>query len=314
MIKDNKKIIGIQKNSVNYSGLILNNEKCELDAWFRPRFYADAYTIGNIVYVNNRANSVSIPIGVIAVDNTITKDNSIRVIALRNMDPSNPVTGTLNSELRIGCGFGMDSSRFVFTGPYSTSSSYTSFNEGVDTFIDGWHDHKVLIDATDYYNNVQNWRTASTLPNRFGTAGGNDGFRGYSQAAMSAWRYNPAVDYISTEGYWYLPSLHELIITYQHKSTINNTFANITTNYGSTYSIGRIPYPVDNDKDGYWASTQSHTDRSQYGGQSAKFDIYRGVNKTGSYSSAQDGTIAIAYIKFNVIDNKIQLDENYHIS
>ena len=307
LLKNHKPVIGMAKNNTEYTGCYHNGQCFFIKS---TPFSASAFTIGNIVYCYN------VPFGVIAVDNTITKDNSIRVVALKNMSCSNPDNGTLSntSTVRMACGFKMNASTYQFTGPTNQST----FDEGVDTFIDGHHDHAVLLQATDDNNKYPNWRTDSTIPkgtNQSGTTGGN---RGFSDAAMCSWRYNPISSLYSTQGYWYVPSLHELIIAHQHLSAINDAYLSIQNDFGSSYSIGRMPYTTSTGNEGkqlaYWASAHTETVNSTWGGANAKYNIYSGQSLLGSYSSGGDLGLCIPFIKFNIQHNKLFLDETYHIN
>jgi hypothetical protein len=212
-----------------------------------------------------------IPIGIVAVDQTITKDDSIRVMALRNMDSLHPKVGTTNISnstnnymplMSIGFNCRNDSSLFVFTGPYG--ESYNSNK----TFIDGWHDHKVLIDASDYYmtnynstwQDARGWRTLSTIPDTFGTAAAGETNRKHSVAAICSWHFDPTNDGY-TQGYWYVPSQHELsiIANNTYKSTINNTFAALNSQYGSSLCSSTIPYNTKSGTSGtHWGSCHKH--------------------------------------------------------
>lgn len=310
LVKGKKQVLGMVKNSVKYSGCYCNNNFFGLNQKFDEKLYASGLTIGNIVYYGND------PLGIISVDNTITKDNSIRIVSLKNMCSNNPDNGALEGDGYYtrdqAYGFVWTVSGYTCTGPNQTGNS---FAEGTATLIDGRHDTTILLQATDAHNTYGNWRTAT--PPLSNPSGNNTAAKQkrYSPGACATWRYNPLGSAFNTQGYWYVPSEHELIILYQHLSDINAAYAYINNKYGSTYCQTHLPRRSDAGNDGswgYWGAYHNATYDSGWGGTTVKFDPFKGQNNWRNNSCGAAGYDMVAFLKLNVVDGKLQLDETYH--
>jgi len=180
---------------------------------------------GVVIYKDN-------PIGVIGVPSSVTGDGSIRIISIFNMDPNLPEVGTTSDDTFKCPDESFLNYNALFTGPYvDNNNSLNSYNP---PFVDGWHDHSVLIQLSDNSGLAGDWRTAAAVPN---SSARN---RGYAPAALCAWRYNPISSVLDMQGYWYLPSLHELIEEGLHLSAIDAGMATIKTEYD--IGLGRVPY------------------------------------------------------------------------
>lgn len=258
---------------------------------------------GIVLYENN-------PIGVIGVPSSVTGDESIRIISIFNMTLDTPETGTSSTEYKMKNPDGSFLSHISeFTGPFwdNNNKGPTTYNP---PFIDGWHDYNVLINLSDTYLKTKgiDWRTytLSSLPNLTSNA------RGYSPAALAIWRYNPISYILDMSGYWYMPSMHELIEEGVNLSKIDAGFAQIK----NTYNIGTGQVPcfrgVEYSPNSYYASRFIGT-QSGYGGNSSKYNVYHKYNRSQYYATAADNGMAQAWCKLIKENGNWILDPNYHI-
>ena len=247
------------------------------------------------------------PLGVIGVPSSVTGDDSIRVISLFNMDYDHPETGTESSRVTMR---NSDASfiayKTEFTGPYwdNNNSGPTTYNP---PFIDGWHDHNVQIQLSDSSGQAGSWRTSNTIPHA------DVQNRGYSPASLCCWRYNPISEVLDMQGYWYLPSMHELIEEGVHLDKIDAGALTVKNTYN--VGIGRIPYDTSNYADpySYWASRFIGSQTS-WGGNSSKYDVKFKYNRSQYYATAADPGQAQAWCKLIKNGSKWILDPAYHIN
>lgn len=262
-----------------------------------PCFDISIDDYGGVVTIKNK------PIGVIGVPSSVTGDNSIRVISLFNMDYNNPDSGTSSTDLtmRHPDEYFLNY-KSLFTGPrISNNNKVTSYT---GTFVDGWHDHNVTIQLSD--NNTPGWRTSYTIANS------ELRNRKNSPAALCTWRYNPAPSVLNMQGYWYMPSMHELIEEGAHLSQIDAGALIIKNTYN--IGIGRIPCDTTayTNPKSYWSSTYLG-DQVSYGGNAAKYDVKFQYSRSQYYGSAQDPGMVQAWCKLIKENGKWILDPTYHI-
>ena len=232
-------------------GVLFGNE---YHIWFRsleiPSFTLSSEQPGGIVTCNNNL------FGIVVVPQSITNDNSIRIVAVPVMSGLHPSDGSYsrtfsNNETAICSGFlyrsglkayGYDSAKANILFQHY-NDWVNNYNKTVTSanFYDGHSAHKVWIELGDEIGNFPGWRTATEyLQTALNQAGpdisasyhGSRQERGYSEGNMCCWRFSP-IPGVDTTGYWYMPSVKELRCEYENRTQINSAISETNTLYNT---------------------------------------------------------------------------------
>lgn len=248
---------------------------------------ASGTEIGSLIYKDGEV------LGVIAVDDSITKDGSIRIISLDNMSAVSPLTGT-NTLESLYC---PTKNLYTNTEFYNRFSGPTTVYTSSSTFVDGLSDYRVMIDYVDSVSSNDGWRNiTSNIPKNTANTRTN------IPAAMACRLYQ----HRGFAGYWYLPSFHELTIVAQNLTAVNNGFAAAGSGNGKILD-GTTSYSN-------WTSRYRNLQNS-WGGNCYKYSISRNENTTQYYGTANDPGVASAFLKLYWVNKEnltLEIDNTYY--
>lgn len=287
-----------------------------------PTFDLTSENPGGIVTYKNQL------FGVVVVPQSITGDNSIRIMSVPLMSGLHPQTGSYSTtrttnENNINTGFLYKSGLKAY--PFD-QTLYNKLNQHFDyyyrnynanctssNFYDGHEEHSVWLQLTDSLGFFPNWRTANEyLQTPLNQAGpdvpanrhGSRQERGYSDGNMCCWRFSPCNGLDST-GYWYVPSQRELKAESMNASVIINAIATID----SIYNIGFQSIPLG--KEGFVSSEYTSTSNTDWGGLNGKYSVTKSA-RVGSDGTV-DPNLVQAFCKLIKVNDKWMLDPSYHI-
>lgn len=286
-----------------------------------PVFDLSSEQPGGIVTYNNKL------FGIVVVPQTITGDNSIRIMAVPVMSGLHPSTGSYSrtnrdNETAICTGFlyrsGLKAYSFnqtkynILNQHYSDQANKYNVTVTSANFYDGFAAHKMWIQLGDEIGNFQNWRTAVEIletalnqpgPDIAAKYHGSRQERGYSEGNMCCWRFSPISD-IDTSGYWYMPSIKELRCEYENRTQINSAFSetNNLYNTGVTSIWNRNFRTPDYD----------YSDNVAWGGSVGLYNPYTSSKGISLRASVDPNTVQ-AFCKLIKENGKWILDPTYHI-
>lgn len=231
-------------------------------------------TIGDLFYYDNTL------VGIVVVDETITKDGSIRVAALGYAGLGKSVSYTEPQLL-----YNATTNIPTTSGPsVKMDGDYSSFEDGISA-------SKIIYDKSKQY--TSDWSTiiSSTFINQLKSSSENR----YSEAWMCCYRYGSG----STAYKWYLPSVHELEVYTENINTIKQNISvvsymniDILSAYKSNVGAARFP----------WSSYYQWSSGPAFADYNYAYKYNMGANKIITdffcYGIDNQASATIPFIKF----------------
>ena len=248
IIRNGSKTVKNIKDNTSKTVIFGNNYHIYLTSTETPVFTLSSEEPGGLVTYKNKL------FGIVVVPQSITGDNSIRIMSAPLMSGLHPTDGSystsaIGNENMINTGFLYRSGlkAYSYDSNIYNILSFHYFDRSPaevssSNFYDGFATHQVWLQLTDSINNFPNWRTATEyLQSALNQAGpdvaanrhGSRQERGYSEGNMCCWRFSPVPD-IDTTGYWYIPSYRELRCEYLYRNSITTAYKQIY----SLYNLG----------------------------------------------------------------------------